>query len=665
MTPQQRRELLTLSAAALRPPASVTLSEWAKEYLRLSKENSARPGRFQPFAFQVEPMDCLSATHPCDRVVLMCGSQVMKTLIIQAATAYAIHVEQGPILIVEPRETDAEAFSQDRLDPMLRDTPALHGLVADKKSRDSGNTKLYKRFRGGSITLVGSNAPANLAMRSVRWLFFDEVDRYELSAGKEGDPIRLGRQRASTYPNRKELMCSTPSIEGLSRIATEFALSDQRYFEVPCPHCGEYQILRWDNVKWGDHNNRYVKPEHAEYECDHCHKRIKNWQKIGMLERGRWHATNPEGRFPGFHLSQLYSPFKSWGELAVDFVECGKDTEKLKTFVNTVLGETWRDRGEVPDWEKLAARAETYKRGRVPEGVAFLTAGVDVQKGRIEASIWGWGRNRERWLVDHIILEGDVDRDEVWHALTAEVLNSTWSRADGGEFNLARLAIDSGHATQRVYDWARRQGAGRVLVVKGTDQGAALLGQPSTAESSRNGKRVKRGVMVWPVNVSQAKSELYGSLRQDRPGPGELIPSGWVHTPDGMQEEWYRQLCSEHYVIRVVKGFRKGAWEPLRDRNEALDCANYARAAAEHAGWSRMNDVMISRLMDGVKQDAALKASKAQSGVTQASVAKPAHRAPTTERATDSSSPGTQSPARPPVSSGWMSGGRRGGWFQR
>lgn len=585
-------------AAAIAPPKEITVLEWAEENLRLSKESSSQPGKFTAYPFQREILEVLSASHPSQRVVAKIGAQMVKTLAIQACIGYAIDVEQGPILLVEPRERDVEAFSTDRLDPMLRDTPALQAKVAEKKSRDSANTKLFKKFNGGSITLVGSNAPANLAMRSIRWLFLDEVDRYETN--KEGDVVSLAMKRQDTYPHsRKLFMCSTPHVAGSSRIDQEFQLSDQREFYVPCPFCQHEQVLVWKNVTWGRLGEEFIAPRDARYRCEGCDSLIPQHMKAEMLEGGKWVAMNPTGEFPGFHLSQLYSPLKSWGQLAEEWLGAANDPQQLKVFINTVLAECWQESGDAPEWEKIAARAENYSLSTVPAGVRFLTAGVDVQKDRVEFAVWGWGRGRRRWLVDYSVIPGELSDPNV-KAVVTSAINVTYPTASGVDLPILRAAIDSGYNAEEVYAWARMQGPGRVLVVKGDARQQVLLGMPSPVETTTRGKRVRWGVKVWPVGVAHAKSELYGQLRVARE-QGAEPPPGWVSIPstgwiEPTQEEFCRQLVSETYVTKTVKGYKRGEWVKIRDRNEALDTANYARAAAEHVGLSRLSEHDWSRM---------------------------------------------------------------------
>jgi len=574
--------LLNAICVGLQPPPALLLSEWADANRVLSSEASAQKGKWVTWPWQREPMDCLSPSHPAETVVLMCGAQLLKTELILNWFGYIVDCDPGPMLIVEPRETDAESLSKDRVAPMIRDTECLRGKIRDVRSRDSGNTTLHKMFTGGRVTLVGSISPSGLAMRPIRYLGMDEVDRYPASAGTEGDPVSLATKRTDNFWNRKILLASTPTTHGVSRIEKAFEESDQRHYHVPCPFCEAKQALVFDRVKWPK-----GKPRDAQYQCAECGEMIDERHKATMFAGGEWIAENPASDIPGFHLSQLYSLVRPWGDIAAEFVAVHKDPERLKVFTNTVLAETWKESAEALDWEKLYLRQEQYK--GAPRDVLFLTAGVDVQKDRLEIQIKGWGRGKQNWVVDYIVLMGDTSRSEVWDQLT-EVRASSYQHESGADIPIMQMAVDSGYAAQEVYAWARKQHVSQVMVVKGRDTGAGLVGIPGAADTTVGGKTLKRGVKVWPVNVSMAKSELYGWLRQEIPSEGEPFPAGWCHCAN-QGEEFFKQLTAEQWQTRIVKGYRKGEWIlPPGRRNEVLDTANYSRAAANRVGIDRFTE---------------------------------------------------------------------------
>lgn len=568
---------------------------WTEQHFRLSPEYSAATGRLTLYEYQREPLD--SFTDPYVReIVIMSATQMLKTLAIQCMMAYAIARDPGPILLAQPSEGAAESFSKERIGPMVRDIAALHATVSPEKRTSKGNTILQKTFHGGVLSIIGAQTPDNFARRSIRYFFADERDKWPRNVGKEGDGFSLGVKRTATFRSRAKIVqvCS-PTVEGESPIAAAYEASDQRRFFVPCHACGERQPLEWKQVRWDAGNPR----ETAHYECASCGAHWNDPQRWEACQRGEWRARKPFLGVAGFWISELYSPWKTLSDIVADFLSKKNSPAEFQTFVNTSLAEVWRQPGEEPaNWEALLGRREDYARGEAPQGVLFVTAGADVQRDRIVVDFWGWGRRgKERWFLDRQVLLGDTSRAEVWQKFD-QVRASTFRHPAGLDLSVVQGAIDSGYATAEVYAWAR--GKRDWIVVKGHTAGAALIGQPQAAEITRGGKRVQTGVRVWPVNVSMAKAEIYGQLRQQRPvcptcqgaGCAEgcdpiIYPSGWVHFPVDAEEEWFRELCAERYATRMVKGYRRGEWVKDRERNEALDCANYARAAAEHVGVSR------------------------------------------------------------------------------
>jgi phage terminase large subunit GpA-like protein len=323
---------------------------------------------------------------------------------------------------------------------------------------------------------------------------------------------------------------------------------------------------------------------------------IDESHKLEMLEAGRWVAEQPFKGHRSFHIWSAYCPLPgaAWPKLAAEFLAAKKDREKLQVWTNTVLGETWVDRGEAPEWERLFDRREPWEPRTVPAGGLFMTAGADVQRDRIEVSIWAWGRGKESWLIDHRVIMGDPFTDAPWRELSA-VLAETFRHHNGPSMPIIMTAIDAGDGVtmEAVKAWVRTAGP-RVMAIKGSSLGLApILGQPSSAEINFRGKRISNGVKLWPVGTNAAKSEFYGFLRLPRPAleSGEPFPPGYVHIPTYMGDETCKQLVAEHRITRGGKGrARVTAWEKLRDRNEALDCRNYARVAAARQGLDRLSE---------------------------------------------------------------------------
>lgn len=579
-------------AQAFRPEPMLTVSAWADRHRHLSARAAAEPGLWRtsrtPYLKAI--MDALSPSDATERVVFMKGAQIGGTEAGNNWLGYVIHQAPGPMLVVYPTVETAKRASRQRVDPLIEESPALRGLVRDPRTRDSGNTVLSKIFPSGVLIMTGANSAVGLRSMPVRYLFLDEVDAFPPDADGEGDPIALAIHRTATFARRKVFMVSTPTVAGASRIEAAYEESDQRKFWVPCPDCGEMQILEWQGVRWPS-----GKPHLAEYACAHCGVLIPNHRKPAMLAGGTWRPSAAgDGRTVGFHLSSLYSPWQSWAQCAVEFVQAKGNDDRLKTWTNLVLAETWSERGDAPEWRRLWDRRESYPLGTVPAGGFFLTAGVDVQRDRIEVELVAWGPNRESWSVDHRVIEGDPFSDAPWRALS-QLVAETFPHERGGRLAIGRLAVDTGFATAAVYAWARQHSPRQVMAIKGTARLRVALGAPTAIEVTIAGRKRPLGLKLWPVGVDVFKAQLYGWLRQDRGEEGP-VPPGWCHLPDH-SEEWFKQLVAEQLVARANRnGFKSYEWKKTRERNEALDCRVYAMAAAEAAGVHRWHEDQWAQL---------------------------------------------------------------------
>lgn len=568
------------------PPPELSVSEWADLERRLSPESSSESGQWSTdrAPYQREIMDTVKDPS-IDEIVLMTSSQVGKTEMINNVVGYFMHHDPAPMLIVQPTLSMAQDYSKDRLSTMIRDTPALKKIVGSGKAKKTGNTLLHKSFPGGHITLAGSNSPASLASRPVRIVLCDEVDRFPLSAGTEGDPVNLAKKRTTAFLNRFHLMVSTPTKKGASRIELAFEGSDKRLFHVPCPHCGFFHFLDHRNFHFDDDH-----PENASFTCPDCSAIIKHSEKLDLLSKGRWVKTGDEtSRVAGFHLNEFYSPWKSWSEIARDWKDAKKSEETLKTFFNTSLGLPYESQGDAPDWELLFKRQSGYKRNQVPTEVLFLTAGIDVQKDRIELEVCGWGTDKRSWSIDYRVIFGDTSQAETFKKLDA-ILSETWTRDDGASIRILRAAIDSGYQTQNVYQWARRFPESRVIVVKGQESLNAIFQLPK--DIMKRSKKSRPLARVWSVGVSTIKRELFSWFKLDPPDDDHPEDSfGFCRFPDDYPEQYYKMLCSESEDMKLVNGFPRYFFTKIYDRNEALDVRVYNRAAASTLGLdSTTND---------------------------------------------------------------------------
>lgn len=573
--------------SGLKPDAFMLVSEWADANRILSQTASAEPGKFRtsrtPYLKDI--MDALSPSSSYEKVVFMKGAQIGGTEAGNNWIGYVIDRAPGAMLVVQPTVEMGKRWSKGRLAPLIEDTPCLRSKIKDPRSRDSGNTVQSKEFPGGQIVITGANSAVGLRSMPVRYLFCDEVDAYPPDADSEGDPLTLAIQRTATFSRRKILLVSTPTIKGISRIEKEFNTTDKRLYFLPCPFCGHYQDLKWENLRY-DANFRTV------YICEHCKAEIGEHYKTEMMAKGEWRATVPEhlsNKVIGFHLSSLYSPigWMSWEQCARNYEVAKKDDQLLKAWVNTTLGLSWEDEGEAPEWGVLFDRRERYQIGVVPRGGYILTAGVDVQQDRIELEIVAWGKNHESWSIDYRVIMGAPTTAAAWKKLT-EVLQETFPSEDGIPRKINMLAIDTGFSTQEVYAWVRSQSSRQVMAVKGTDNSLVPLNAPTKVDVNYKGKKIKGGVRLWKIGASMLKGELYGWLKQSR-GDSDKAPHGYAHFPE-YPPEFFKQLAAEQLVTKIVKGYPKREWQKIRDRNEALDCRVYARAAAIALGIDNWNE---------------------------------------------------------------------------
>jgi phage terminase large subunit GpA-like protein len=568
-TPEGRKSLrraLRRATSIYAPPPILTVSQWADRFRRLSPEGSSEPGQWitSRAEYQRGIMDAVN-DPAIETVVVMSSAQIGKTEAINNMIGYFIQQDPSPMLVIQPSEQMAEAWSKDRLAPMLRDTPCLSGKVKDPRSRDSGNTLLHKQFAGGHLTVIGSNAPSSLAGRPIRIVFGDEVERYPPSAGTEGDPVSLARARARNFWNRKFIWTSTPTIKG-GRIDKLYEGSDQRRYHVPCPHCHAMQVLVWGQVTWPKNQ-----PELAVYACGACAAEITDADKPEMLRRGAWVAEKPGGSVAGFHISALYSPWTTFGEMARDFLDAkhSRSPEILKTWVNTWLGETWEDEGLTVDDGSLLSRREEYE-APVPAGGLVLTASVDAQDDRLECEVVAWGIGEESWSICHKTFRGNPAKPEVWRELD-EHLQLTFEHESGVLLRIACTFVDSGgHHTKQVYAFCKAREARRVYACKGiAGAGKPLAGRPT--------KGNVMGALLFPVGVDTAKEILFARLKLNEFGPG------FCHFPkvEPYDEEYFKQLTAEKQKTKYKNGFPTKFWEKIRPRNEALDLRVYAMAALD------------------------------------------------------------------------------------
>lgn len=590
----------------LRPDPILLVPEWAENF-RVLPPTSAEPGPFRNSRtpYLIEIGNKLSATDKAQRVIFKKSSQVGATELGNNWCGYTIDTSPCGLLYIMPTDHMMKTTSKTRIQPMIDASPSLSAKISPARSRDGGNTMMTKEFRGGFLHMIGANSPVGLSSIAVRRVYCDETDRYPMNVGDEGDVISLAETRTITFGDSKKLLLSsTPTIKGASIIDNEFQKTGQRYYNVPCPHCSVFIVLMFAQLKY-----EVGKYELVYYECQECNGHIFERHKSKMLQNGFWKPLFPEkedGITFGYHINALYSPtgWYGWSAMARDFEAAKDNLPKMITFVNTKLGEVYEAEGDSPAWEVLYNRREEYKINEPNNNVVLLTAGVDIQKDRIELEIVGWCKGKQSYSVDYRVLPGETSSIEnaVWSEL-GKVLDETFIRQDGAELQIKLMAIDTGYNTSVVYEFVRKY-IGKVIPVKGQDQQILMVSPPRAVETSRAGKKIN-GVKVWNVGTSMIKTELYGWLKSER-RDDETYPAGYCHFPQ-YDRHYFRGLTAEKMGQTTNKrGFTVYTWIKHFERNEPLDCRVYARAAANVAGmdrWSDNNwDTLLNDSLDTITQ---------------------------------------------------------------
>ncbi|MDY7993395.1 terminase gpA endonuclease subunit [Paenibacillus polymyxa] len=584
MNAQRKRtfRLLADTLSLVAPPEPISVSEWADRHRVLSPEASAEPGpwKTERAPYQRVPMEAISDRN-VESVVLMWASQLGKTDLQLNTIGYFTGHDPAPIMVIQPDLMVARDFSNDRLTPMYRDSPQLSPLVVKDKSRDSRNTILYKTFPGGRINIAGANSPASLASKPIRVVIGDEIDRFPVSAGKEGDPVSLVTARTKTFYNKKMVWVSTPTIKGASRIEALYEDSTQEELHFPCPSCDELQPLTWRQIDF-DYDEETRACTRVDHVCKHCGALYgeHEWKK-DYAKRVVWVAGKEHSKTRGFKLSSLAATINyTWKDAVNEFKAAKRGGPALlKTFFNTVMAESWEEEGEKVEHELLLNRREMYMH-RVPEGVKFLTAAVDTQDNRFEIDVIGWGKDYSSWRIQYHRVYGDLKLQDVWDDLD-EFLSRTWQDAAGRKFRIRRTLMDSGgHFTREVYKWCKPRASRGIYAIKGEDSGD---GTHTPLLNGTTDNNVHRATVIR-LGVAEGKAKVFSSLTIEPGKPGSCrfpLPNPDNPDPFVYDEEYFKQLTAEQLVTRYKNGIPYTVWVQTRARNEALDLAVYNRAAIE------------------------------------------------------------------------------------
>ncbi|MGY6278008.1 phage terminase large subunit family protein [Methylomonas sp. MgM2] len=595
-------------AEGLQPDPDLWVDEWSDQYMIIPKKaGAAEPGPYRtdrtPYAREV--MRCLSPLHPCRRVVVMGASQMLKTQVALNWIGASIHQAPVNILALFPTERLVKRVSH-RIGETLKAVPVLDERVAPPRSRDSRNTIDVKEFDGGTLHLATSRSAANLSEISCRYVYGDELDRWELDVQGEGDPIELAEARTSTFGfNAKIYFSSSPTIEGLSLIDKLFKTSDQRRYYVPCPHCSHMHTLEWERMHWNDDLTQ------AWMVCPECGATIEESHKTTMLAAGEWRAENPaaSGATVGFTISQLYAPlgWQSWPNLVEKYVKAKQSIEKgdkspMQVFYNTRLAKCFDAADERIAADALKKRAKDYPLRSVPKNCLELTCSVDVQGNRIEYMVMGWGEGLERWVIDYGAIMGSPAEEDVWTELD-KILMTPLYNTFGKALAIKACGIDTGgHYTQDVYQYTRMRRRRKVLALKGYSRPnrPVISGKPSLVDLNWRGQVQKHGAELWMVGTDTAKDWMLPRwLFNDGPGA--------IHFSNQLSDDFYHQLTAERKLIKYRKGHAISEWfKQPGEANEALDLCVYNLAMAHFLGlhkrrpneWERLREQLQPNQQD-------------------------------------------------------------------
>ena len=555
-------------------PAQLSLAQWADTYRMLPRAASSEPGRWRtdrtPYLREI--MECLSESSPVREVNLRKGTQSGGTEVGINWAAYVVDHCPGPMMVVQPTVEVGQRWSKQRFAPIIELMPCLREKIAPARARDSGNTTLLKEFPGGMLIVSGANSSASLRSMPVKYLFLDELDEYPRDLNDQGSAQEQAERRTSSFARRKIFRVSTPTVKDASAIDTEFLRGDQRYYHVPCPHCGLMQPLQNDNLL---DDGTFVCRTAAGGGCGCV---IEEHHKTAMLADGRWVAEHPGRPVRSYHIWSAYAPIGlgySWAEIVAMRAAARADSKLMVTFTNTILGESYEGLSERVEANELSQRAGEWMRRTIPRGCLILTAGVDVQANRFAVLIVGWGRNETAWIIDYVELPADPTKPEDWEELEA-FLATPIMNACSVSMRPTHIAIDSGNWAHEVYRYVRPRQSKGVMAVKGASQsGKPIIGRAAKIDVNARGKTIRHGVQLWMVGTDTAKQTLMQRLIGDADSTPEARR---LNFPSDMGPEFYEQVTAERYDTEAGKWIKTPG-----KRNEALDCLVYAYAAAIRA----------------------------------------------------------------------------------
>ena len=593
-----------ISKNGLKPLPKTSVSQWADNYRMLSSGISAEPGKWKTSRAPYQKDIMNAFTEPgIHRVVVKSSSQIGKSDMMNNVIGRFAHLDPCAIMMIQPTIDMAQDYSKTRIAPMIRDTKVLNNLFYDVKSRDANNTILSKVFPGGRLIMCGANSPAGLASRPIRILLADEVDRFPDSAGTEGDPVDLAAKRMTTFWNSCMGLFSTPTNEGTSRIDEEYLAGTQEEWQHKCPNCGEYHLLRhidmtvdYKEIKTPS-GKKTVIVNDVKWRCPHCGFSFS--EKEMKQTPQKYISRNADALKNGirsFFVNGFTSPWMTWTRIMREWLEAKGDPEREKVIMNTVFGESYKQKGAFEDEQIFLRRRESYG-AELPNGVLLLTAAIDTQDNRLEYEVVGWGKEEECWGIRKGIVLGAPNQARTWKEIDS-ILDKTYHFADGKGLKVVRTFIDSGgHYTSDVYNYCQKNFHKQRFAIKGRGgPGIPLIYKIAKANNAK--------APLILLGVDDGKQQIMDRLSIDSPGPL------YFHFPQdegikelsnrGYDDLYFKGIISEHKKVYKRNGVLREVWETTKNvRNEPLDLRNYNLACMKSL---KPDWVKLEMLVNGMSE---------------------------------------------------------------
>lgn len=590
---------LSVIAAAMlsiiAPPVHVAPAAWASQNIIVPDGPEAGElwsAEFTPYI--VEPLNLTSFDDPCNEIAIRKSAQTGFTLFLLCATSYMIVHDPCNAMILQPTQGAMSAFHKEKLNRVIEQTPALKKKIKTQVSRSGESSTAHsKQYPGGSLALAIASSAADLRSKTIKFSGNDEIDEYPVDLDGQGAPLDMVTARQESFlmsEDWKRIYISTPTIKMQSEIDRKFEAGDQRYWNMPCPGCGEKFRFDFDLSLF---HFKESFPHEAYYTTPCCGHVVEGHEKVDLMKQGEWIATATRpGAYPSYHFDALSSPFVPWDVIAARYAEAKDNPVKLKSFTNLVLGLPYEMSGDAPDHEILYARRDRNMPAKiVPNGGILLIGAGDVQGNGIYITVKAYGPNSQTYIIDADFLEGDTSlpNEGAWLKL-ADYCAQSFKYENGGSAKIVRFGVDSGYRSHVVYTWCRQRRS-FAMALKGADGWSKpALSAPVNVDIALNGKRIRKGAQLYTVGTYPLKAAHYDLLRKQMASDG-TFPPGYVHFSWGLSEEYFKQITGEFLSEENHRGRPRLVWKPVPGKeNHWLDCNIYCDALAEYLGVSRLDD---------------------------------------------------------------------------